>query len=440
MLFYVFNFCIFGLIPHYIKTMNKLHCILSLITFSLFLTACSSGNSEEKDILVSPKQGKFEVEVTATGELQAKNSVNIYGPQKAAEARIYQIKISDMVAEGTRVTKGDYVARLDDSDLRSKIADETLALQQAESKYLQEKLDTALQLSEARNKMVNLKFAMEEKLAEMEQSVYEAPATRQKVKLEYEKAKREYEQETSNYQKRIAQSVAKVKDAESELIKQKRKYQELLDLRGDFVVKAPEDGMVIYHRHWNGKKIAAGSMWERWNPVIATLPDLSTMESITYINEIDIQKVRKGQEAMIQLDAMADKFLTGKVTSVANIGEQRPNSDSKVFEVHIEIIESDTTLRPAMTTSNQILVESKTDAIFIPLECLHAQDSLSYVFKMTGNRLVRQEIVPGLMNENDVEVLAGLEMEDQVYLSLPGDTTGLEFNRLEGKSQLAGDK
>ena len=420
--------------------MNKLHYILSIIFSSLLFISCSSGGSEEKDILVNPKQGNFEVQVAATGELQAKNSVNIYGPQKAAEARIYQIKISDMVAEGTRVKKGAYVARLDDSDLRSKIADESLALQQAESKYLQEKLDTALQLSEARNKMVNLKFGMEEKLAEMEQSVYEAPATRQKVKLEYEKAKREYEQETSNYQKRIAQSVAKVKDAESELIKQKRKYQELLNLRGDFVVKAPEDGMVIYRRHWNGKKIAAGSMWERWNPVIATLPDLSTMESITYINEIDIQKVRKGQEAVIQLDAMADKFLSGKVTSVANIGEQRPNSDSKVFEVHIEINEADTTLRPAMTTSNQILVDAKQEALFIPLECLHAQDSISFVFKMAGSQLVRQEIVPGLMNENDVEVLAGLELEDQVYLSLPGDTTGLPLTRLDAKPQIAEDK
>ena len=58
-----------------------------------------------------------------------------------------------------------------------------------------------------------------------------------------------------------------------------------------------------------------------------------------------------GQPATMTLDADPTKQLTGKVTSVANVGEQRPGQDAKVFEVKIEIEQTDTTLRPGMTRS-----------------------------------------------------------------------------------------
>lgn len=415
--------------------MDKLRSIYIpiFIFVCLLVTSCGSGGEGKAEILISPKTGEFEVTVTATGELQAKNSVSIFGPQGAGKANIYQAKISDLLPEGTKVKKGDYVARVDDSDLTTKIMDAQIALTKAESQFTQATLDTALTLSEARNKIVNLKFSMEEKLAEIEQSAYEAPATKQRVKLEYQKAQLAYDQEIDNYQKRIAQSVAKVKESETELQKQQRKYNDYIALRSEFTIMAPEDGMIIYRRHWNGKKVAAGSMWERWQPVIATLPDLSKMESITYINEIDIQKVKKDQEVMIKLDAMADKSLKGKIVSLANIGEQRPNSDSKVFEVHIEVLDKDSTLRPAMTTSNEILVAQKEQSLFIPLECLHAKDTISYVFLDQGGSITRQEIEAGLINENDVEILSGLSLESKIYLSMPADTAGLSMVRLEGE-------
>ena len=88
------------------------------------------------------------------------------------------------------------------------------------------------------------------------------------------------------------------------------------------------------------------------------------MISTTYVNEVDIRKVAKGQHVNIGLDAFPDKKLSGEVISVANVGEQRPNSDAKVFEVKVVIAESDTTLRPAMSTANEIITATIPDAIF----------------------------------------------------------------------------
>jgi len=164
---------------------------------------------------------------------------------------------------------------------------------------------------------------------------------------------------------------------------------------------------------------------------VAELPDFSVMESVTYVNEVDVQKVQTGQNVIVGLDAIQDKTLTGNVTSVANIGEQRSGSNSKVYEVVVEISETDSTLRPAMTTSNRIIVDRLDDAMFVPLETIHVQDSTSFVFKQSGLSAVMQEVDLGLMNENEVVVHRGLNLDDIIYLSVPEDTSGIDKVYLE---------
>src|SRR5690606_13124156 len=121
-------------------------------------------------------------------------------------------------------------------------------------------------------------------------------------------------------------------------------------------------------------------------------------ESVTYANEIDVRKVAVGQPVRISLDADPSKQLTGKVISVANVGEQPPNNDVKVFEVKVSVEQADTTLRPGMTTSNAIGTLSLRDVLSMPLEAVVIQDSVPYVYEVSGPRIVRQEIETGVMN------------------------------------------
>ncbi len=168
---------------------------------------------------------------------------------------------------------------------------------------------------------------------------------------------------------------------------------------------APENGMVIYDRDWNGKKKEKGSQIEAWRPIVATLPDLSAMVSKTYVNEVDISRIKQGQKVEIGLDAFPEKQLSGTVTQVANIGEQRPNSDAKVFEVTIKVHEADTTLRPAMTTSNMIITDYVENALIVPLEAVHSQgDSITYVFHKNGFSATRREVALGAKG-NDMVVI-----------------------------------
>lgn len=393
----------------------------------------NKGEGTSEEILINPTKGNFQVTVTTTGELRAKNSKKIKGPQGVQRANIYRMSITKIVEEGKIVKEGDYVATLDQEQLKNKISEVQISLDKAQSELTQTKLDTAITLSEKRSSIVNLKFDMDEKLAEMEQSIYEAPATQQQVKLQFDRAKRAYNQALESYQNQVAQAVTKVKIAEAEYNKQYKEVNDYKELLKGFTIKAPADGMVIYDREWDGRKKTVGSNVYAWDPVVATLPDLSIMESATFVNEIDIQKVKVGQKVTVGLDAMADKSLTGEVTSVANVGEQRPNSEANVFEVIVLVNETDTTLRPNMTTSNEVLVAEKKDVLFVPLECLHARDTVSFVFAQKGSKLVGKEVQTGLMNENYAEILQGLSEEDKIYLSVPPskDTTGMEIVRLD---------
>ena len=418
--------------------MKKRWIPLAVITVVLLVAAgffLQAQDDEQTDLLVQPERGPFQVAVTTSGELRAQNSTKIYGPQGAQQARIYQMKIQRLVPEGTVVGKGDFVAELDQTELAGKIKDAQIELQKAESQHEQARLDTLMTLSKARDEAVNLRYAMEEAELRKEQSVYEAPSVQRQAEIDFEKAERAHEQHLANYKTEVAQAKAKMSEVGAELSKAQKDLGDLSALGGTFRIMAPEDGMVVYKRDWRGQKLTTGGTVNAWDPVVAELPDLSTMESVTYVNEVDIQKIKQGQEVEIGLDASPDKRLTGTVTQVANIGEQRPNSDAKVFEVAILISESDTTLRPAMTTSNTIVVAEVPDVLHVPLETIHTADSLTYVFARRGVGAVRQEVALGLMNENEAIVQAGLEEDDRVYLTLPADTSGLPLRRLEATSE-----
>ena len=382
------------------------------------------------NLYTAPRVGSFEVDVTTTGELRAKNSVEIKGPQGARDFRVNNMRIQRLIPEGSIVKEGDFVAELDRSEIMGKLQDAQLDVQSAESQVIQAQLDTTLTLSQARDNLINLRFALEERQIEVDQSKYESPAVQRQAEIELDRARRQLAQETKNYQTKVKQSEAQLREVETELQKKRNEIVKIRELMAQFTVYAPDQGMIIYRRNWDGSKITEGEQISAWSPVVAELPDFTVMESVTYVNEVDIQKIELGQLVEVGLDAVPDKILTGVVTDVANIGEQRKNYDSKVFEVVIEINESDSLLRPAMTTSNRIKIASLENALAVPLETIHAEDSLTFVYKRDGLDVVLQEVELGLVNENEAVINNGISQNDELFLSLPSDTSGIERNRL----------
>jgi multidrug efflux pump subunit AcrA (membrane-fusion protein) len=397
----------------------KKKIIIGLITIAVvvsgFLLLNVTEKTDAKDIIVPVNAGKFVVDITTTGELEAKNSVKILGPTRLREFRVYQISIQDIIDEGTVVQKGDWIATLDQSDFNSKLQDKQIDLEQKQSQFIQDQLDTTLQMRQARDELINLAYGVEEMQIKLDQSQFEPPATIKQAEIDLDKAKRALEQAQQNYSIKLEQNKAKMSEVSGERRKVQNEYNQMLDLVKSFQIMAPEPGMVVYAKGFDGKPIKAGSQIGTWDPVVATLPDLSTMLSKTYINEVDVRKIKPGQTVDIGLDAFPDKKLTGKVIRVANVGEQSPNSDSKVFEASIEIEGTDPLLRPAMTTSNKIFVNQMDSVLFIPLEGLHSKaDSITFVYKKSGLKVTKQEVEIGETNSNEAVIKLGLNPDDKI--------------------------
>lgn len=377
-------------------------------------------SSEVADILASVKRGPFKVEIETTGELEAKNSVKIMGPTQLRNFDIWRIGVQSIIDEGTIVKKGDWVATLDRSEFQTKYNQKQIELEKANSKFIQTQLDTTLQMRQSRDELINLKYELQEKQIILEQSKFEPPATIKQNEINKDKAQRGLEQAEENYKIKKRQNVEKMREVAAELRKVQDEFNGMTKILEAFNVLAPEDGMVIYQKDWDGKPVKAGSQIGMWNPTVATLPDLTTMMSKTYVNEVDVRRVKAGQKVEVGLDAYPDKKLSGSVMRVANVGEQRPNSDAKVFEVAVEINGTDLTLRPSMTTSNKIIASVKDSALFIPLETLHSHfDTITFVYKKEGINTIKQEVMVGETNANDAVVLGGLQEGDKLFLSVP---------------------
>ena len=386
----------------------------------VFFVVKGSRDSNVTDIFVTVEQGRFQVDIETTGELEAKNSVMIFGPRNLRQFRIHQVKIDKIVEEGKEVKKGEWIATLDRSELMNKIQDAQLEVESEQSQYTQTKLDTTLQMRQARDELINLKYDIEEKQIILDQSKFEPPATIKQNEINLEKSKRAYSQANENYEIKKKQNVAKMQEVSTNLRKAKNELDALDKVMSQFTIMAPEDGMVIYRKGWDGKPMKEGSTISSWDPGVATLPDLSIMISKTYVNEVDVRKIKIGQRVEVGLDAFPDKQLTGKVLKVANVGEQRPNSDAKVFQVNIQIDGRDDLFRPSMTTSNRIIVSVEDTATYIPLECLHSKnDSITYVYKREGLSAVKQEVEIGENNMSEVIALNGVETGERLYLSIP---------------------
>ncbi len=378
--------------------------------------------SKSKDIAnlyVEARRGRFDIIVSTTGELEAENSQDIIGPEfrQSRRIRFMDIKITDLVPEGTEVQKGDYVATLDRTSFDNTLKDELERLTTYETNLEVKMLDTAVTLSNLRDNIKNLRFAVEEAEITLQQSKYEPPTTIRQAEISLDKAQRSLDQAIKGYGLRVEQARADIRTIKNNLNEQRQLVSDLQLLLANFVITAPSDGMVIYKRDRTNTKRRVGSSISPWDNVVATLPDMSSMISKTYVNEIDISKVKNGQSVEIMVDAFPDKLYTGVVTSVANIGEQLPNADAKVFEVLIKVNGTDPILRPSMTTGNKIITKTIEDVIYVPLETVHTgTDSIPFVYTKNG---AKQVVLLGESNENNVIVEQGLDEGASIYLNTP---------------------
>ncbi|HKL31035.1 MAG TPA: efflux RND transporter periplasmic adaptor subunit [Tangfeifania sp.] len=401
---------------------------LLLATFFLL----QGNKSESLTITTEVERGPFEVLVLSSGQLEAQNSENISVPSnlRDRDIRIYEIKITDLVEEGTVVDSGEYVATLDQKAVEEVLNTAREELEQAENAFQDAKMDSNLTLSNYRDLIINAREEVESQQIVLDESKYESPSVIRKAEMDLDRAKRKLKQEIQGYELKERQAISKVERAKIEVRQKSNRVGKLEDVYNSLEISAPKSGMVIYGKDRMREKIKVGSTVSPYMPTIATLPDLSSMLSITYVNEIDISRVKTGQKVKIGVDAIPEKTLEGEVVSVANIGQPMPKSDAKVFEVKIRVFGDVSGLKPSMTTSNIIETSTIQDTIFIPSEAIFENDSLQYVYLDEGE-IIKQIVDVGDQNENFVLIRKGLNEGNKILLNKPENAEALAFEGMD---------
>ena len=168
---------------------------------------------------------------------------------------------------------------------------------------------------------------------------------------------------------------------------------------------APFDGVIT------AVNIKAGELASSARPAIE-LTDLSRFHIDVYADEIDIGALRVGQQANISLDALPDVQLTGRVVAIAPTASVETGVIS--YRVRIDIDPTEAPLRAGMSATANIITARAENVLVVPnrLIQIDRQNDKAYVERVEDGVPVRVEVQIGMRNEQQSEILAGLEEGD----------------------------
>ncbi len=138
-------------------------------------------------------------------------------------------------------------------------------------------------------------------------------------------------------------------------------------------IKAPMSGTVTLLAIEEGEIVTSGRSAFSQSPPLMTIADLSRMVVKTYINEVDMERLRLEQRAEIKVDAYREKKYEGRVYEISPSGQEQDNIIS--FEVMIEVVGSPSELRPGMSADVDIITYEEKNVLLLPLDALIKQPS-----------------------------------------------------------------
>ena len=138
-------------------------------------------------------------------------------------------------------------------------------------------------------------------------------------------------------------------------------------------IKAPMAGTVTLLEIEEGEIVTSGRSAFSQSPPLMTIADLSKMVVKTYINEVDMERLRMNQKADIKVDAYKDKIYEGRVAEISPSGEERDNIIT--FEVMVEVVGSPSELRPGMSADVDVVTYEEKDVLMLPIDAVQDETS-----------------------------------------------------------------
>ena len=184
------------------------------------------------------------------------------------------------------------------------------------------------------------------------------------------------------------------------------------------VIVAPFDGVVADISITEGKEISTAALA---TPAIS-LVDTSKIEMRGFIDEIDIAMVKEGQEANILLDALPDEEVKGSVVFISPVGTIIAGVVS--YDTTITLKNPVVELRDGMTATAEVIIERRDDVLVIPNRAIRGTLQSPMVVVFVDEQEEEREIILGLTDGINTEVLSGLEEGEKVVVPTSEERPG----------------
>ncbi|MDK2986098.1 MAG: HlyD family secretion protein [Clostridia bacterium] len=163
----------------------------------------------------------------------------------------------------------------------------------------------------------------------------------------------------------------------------------------------------------------------RENSAVAVVSDLDNLEVVIPVDELDINKVKVGQKAVVTVEAVPEMEYSAEVSKIALEGST--TGGVATFDVTLSL--NDTKgLKPGMTANAEIISSNKKNVLLLPIEAIQQRGKQKFVITGDEKNLKQDKpnITPikiGLVSEQYVEITEGLNEGDKVFYPLVSKST-----------------
>jgi HlyD family secretion protein len=369
------------------------------------------------------RKGEFVISVKTRGEIRSSNSVILTAPQ------VPEQKITKLFESGKPVKKGEVVVEFDAAQQDQYYLERSTSVRTVDSEIVQMKASHKITDEMDGMNLMTSQYNVER--AKLEASKAEVVSEIEGAKSRIDVGVREGE---LGQVKTTIKSHNVSQEADLERLGQKKDktVRDLERAKGylsKMVIRAPIDGIVNVLPNFR----ASGSFGSSPPPfkegdrawtgaAIAEIPDLTQMRIELKLDEVDRGKLQLGQKVRIRVDALPEKELMAEldwISPIAAIAWRGMGLTEKTFPARATLKNLDPRLRPGMSASAEILIETQPNVLMIPSRASFVNKGKPAVYIQRGTGFLIREIEVGKRNENDLVVTGGLKEGDMVTLENP---------------------
>ncbi len=357
--------------------------LLAVVAYWYF---AQSGARGETTVTVT--RGDLRATVTANARVRAQESVRLAFPLSGLVSKVN-------VQEGDTVKKGDVLVELDPREVQRRVRQAEMNLAAREQDLAQAQAPPAaadLEIAQQTLKKAALALAAAE-------DRYDEEPTEQN-RLARELAQSDYEIARANFERQTQGAGASQLDDLRRAVENARlELQAAHETLNDTRLHAPFDGTITEVTAQTGERVGG------YNPVIA-LADLTRLEAVADIDEIDVAEVREGQTVELRFDAFPGESVKGKLTRL--FPAANTDRGATVYRAIIALDPTPLKLRPGMGATVQIATVEKTNVLRVPSRAIKNAGSQKIVVVKDGAVTRNVVIETGLSDGNQTEVLSGV--------------------------------